>query len=365
MSSSSTETAETFETVSAVASGVLNNPAARKALLFRTSWCRFSKELCRYGVRCDRAHSEEELQPKKCLWKNFCFKLQNYLGPNCPFHHDCDGDFDTWVRRVKSRDYMVNSAQLCPHMHENSPCKSKTCNFAHTVQGIKFHGECRNRRSECKCLFHHDGETRELFLQRTASIVAEPWMYNLENWQPEDEPSPSPSSPSSQPSQPSQPSVTQQQHTAPQEDDDVSEELLRFQPPVSYTPSPIMTTFMPINPHMLMNPSPFHMTGPSIPPTPSTGGIPGMMNPFEALDLTSSLTLDQLYAMREDIRHGLVRQVMRLKTIQNTIDQKEKESSETTFLQDQNAWMMERYGQQRAGEMMTTIQAAVASASVQ
>lgn len=63
------------------------------------------------------------------------------------------------------------------------------CNYAHTLNDLKFRSKCKNRREHCpdggRCLRLHFAESRESYVKAVQGIQVEDWMHSHENHKPQ------------------------------------------------------------------------------------------------------------------------------------------------------------------------------------
>lgn len=341
-----------FHEITANATRILSNKRLRAAYLYRAEFCKYYKHsihgTCPYGVRCERAHTIHDWQPKKCLYGEFCYKNKpHYMGVSCMFWHPEDGEFEAWVSKLKHPRYFHDSAQLCPHMSESRPCTIQDCVYAHAIQDIKFHGKCDCPSSTSstssiehdKCLLFHDGETREQFVRRIHCLVVEPWMYSDGNHQAYRLSMPRSDTTLSEPtfSEPSSVSLK-----SPKSDslggEDEEEMQQRF-----CCLSPTFTAFM-------NTPIP----GAELPSSASASA-----SVFSTIGYGPDESLDDLYHQRDELRSQLMALMRAMKDVENRIESKQRECTQhdelSEFLHRQRGWMTEKCGAFETDQLFQTI----------
>ena len=129
---------------------------------------------CKYGTKCNFAHTLEELTPIKCSFE-FCNN-----GINCTYIHqnESKSDFCTRNSIVFDNDWNLvktkvavkstKKTRMCSYIMLGQQCKHSICNFAHTLEELSpiecsFKDNCTKGNL---CKFFHPSENKNDYLKR-------------------------------------------------------------------------------------------------------------------------------------------------------------------------------------------------------
>ena len=129
---------------------------------------------CKYGTKCNFAHTLEELTPIKCSFE-FCNN-----GINCTYIHPNESKSDFCTRnsiffdndwnliKTKVAVKSTKKTRMCSYIMLGQQCKHSICNFAHTLEELSpvecsFKDNC-NKGNLCK--FFHPSENKNDYCKR-------------------------------------------------------------------------------------------------------------------------------------------------------------------------------------------------------
>jgi hypothetical protein len=131
-------------------------------------------QACKYGTKCNFAHTLEELTPIKCSFE-FCNNGINctYIHPNESKSDFCKRNsivFDNDWNLVKTKVVVKSTkkTRMCSYIMLGQQCKHSICNFAHTLEELSpiecsFKDNCTKGNL---CKFFHPSENKNDYLKR-------------------------------------------------------------------------------------------------------------------------------------------------------------------------------------------------------